>query len=368
MTKRYPELISHLSRSFQIMIYIFVKRLDSGKNCLVAIVGGTGSGKSFASVCILYWTYVYMHGKHPDLDYMKDRWFFESKEFLKEMNNPNLKKKELNLWDEMGVSASHKSHATIQNRAIGWLVQTFRNLEQLVIFTVPTLAYVDKTVRNLLHYQLETRKILMTDKICIIKPLEIQYNIRMDKTYYHNLARRSNDGSGFLDEVDVVGIPLPPKEFVRAYEEKSWKFKSELNKRIQGIIENSIEKEKRLGLVGEEAIVAGLTSQQTKIWNLIKLGRTNTNDIADELGIRISTVSPTFHTLRAKGLDVDKFLKNEKSEKPILKFSKIAPRNNSSCQDLDKLSSSPNNYAKDDEKLVASPNNSQEYKEVPIIL
>ncbi len=35
-------MISHLSRSLQILIFTFVKRLDNGKNCLVAIVGGTG--------------------------------------------------------------------------------------------------------------------------------------------------------------------------------------------------------------------------------------------------------------------------------------------------------------------------------------
>ena len=78
MNKRYPELIEHLPKSFQILIFTFVKRLDSGKNCLVALVGGTGSGKSFAAVCILYWTYIYMHGEPPTLEDSKNHWFFKS--------------------------------------------------------------------------------------------------------------------------------------------------------------------------------------------------------------------------------------------------------------------------------------------------
>jgi len=354
MTKRYPEAIEHLPKSFQILIKTFVKRLDSGKNCLVALVGGTGSGKSFAGVCILYWTYVYMHGKPQELEDATKHWFFESKHFLEAMNNSDLKKRELNLWDEMGVSASHKAHATIQNRAIGWLVQTFRNLEQLVIFTVPTLAYVDKTVRNLLHYQLETRKILVTNKICIIKPLEIQYNIRMDKTYYHNLTTPSRDGSGFLEEVDVVGIPLPPEEFVKAYEELSWKFKAELNKRIQGMIENVDRKEKKESLVGEEAIVSNLTPQQKKIWALLSNGMINSKDIAQELKIRQSTVCQSFQSIRGKGLDVDKYLKNENSEKPISYLQKIRPRAKLTCQDSE-IITTKEPLKEDEKKYIETP-------------
>ena len=333
--KRYPKEIEHLPKSFQILIQTFVKRLDSGKNCLVAIVGGTGSGKSFASVCILYWTYIFMHGKPPELNYMRDRWFFKSKDFLEAMNNPKLKKRELNLWDEMGVSASHKSHASLQNRAIGWLVQTFRNLEQLVIFTVPTLAFVDKTVRNLLHYQLETRKVLTTSNICIIKPLEIQYNIRMDKTYHHNLFWKSNDGSGFMEEVDVVGIPLPPKEFVEAYEEKSWAFKAELNKKIQGMLEKANEKEKKSCLVGEDAVIAGLIGQQKVIWNLLNKGITDKQIIINDYNIPQGTVYSVLQSLKAKGLDVEKFFQNEKSEKPILNILNNHPRTKLNCQNED---------------------------------
>lgn len=314
VNKRYPEMIEHLPKTFQIMIFTFVKRLDTGKNCLVAIVGGTGSGKSFASVCILYWTYVYMNGEPPGVDYMRKHWFFRAKDFLAKMNDKDLKKRSLNLWDEMGTSASHKTHQTIQNRAISWLVQTFRNLEQLVIFTVPTLAFVDKSVRNLLHYQLETRTILTTDKICIIKPLEIQYNIRMDKTYYHNLMYPSNDGSGFMEEVDVVGIPLPPPEFVKAYEEDSWKFKAELNKQIQGMLEKVNEKERRDSLVGEEAIIAGLTTYQKIIWKLLGEGITEPQEIIERSNINPSTVYRSMITMRQKGLNLEQFLKNEKSQ------------------------------------------------------
>jgi len=317
MVKRYPEAIQELSRSFQIMIFTFVNRLDSGKNCLVALVGGTGSGKSFAGVSILYWVHLYMHGEPPSVDYMKDRWFFTGKSFMKRMNDEDLQKKEGNLWDEMGTSASHKTHQSLQNKAIGWLVQTFRNLEQLVIFTVPTLNYVDKTVRNLLHFQLETRTIMKGAKVCIIKPLELQYNIRMDKMFYHNLGWPSSDGSGLVDIVDVIGIPIPPKDFVKAYEDKSWSFKKDLNLKIQRMLEKSDEKEKFDNLIGEDLILHKCTDRQKEIWSLLKEGTTSSKEISARTGILVNIIDRNFGYMRRKGLNVDKFRKKKQNPPPI---------------------------------------------------
>ncbi len=309
MIKRFPELIEHLPKGLRIIILTLVERLDSGKNCLVALVGQTGGGKSFAGVSLLYWIYIYMHGKKPTVEYMRNHWFFKGKDFLKRMNDPTLTKKEGNLWDEMGTSASHKTHQSLQNKAIGWLVQTFRNLEQLVIFTVPTTAFIDASVRKLLHYQFETRTILKTEKVCIIKPLILQYNMRMDKMFYHNFTYPSNDGSGLIDEVDVIGVPIPPKEFVEAYEEMSWKFKSELNQQIQKMLEKAEERDSINTLSGDDLIMFNATPNQKMVLNYYKQGITSTTEIARLEGMGKSNVSQYIRTLRDNGLDIYKIRK-----------------------------------------------------------
>jgi len=308
--KRYPKLIEHLPRSLQILIMTLVSRIDVGKNCLVACVGPTGSGKSLSIVSILYWIFVYMHGREPTTEESSDHWVFIALNFVKKMNDPNLQKKDVWLWDESGYDMSHKTHMTIHNRAIGWLVQTFRNLQQIVFFTVPTASFLDASVRKLLHYQLETRKILKTKNICIIKPLELQYNIREDKLYYHNLVTPAIDGSGYLDEVDVVGVPRPPKEIELKYEELAGKFKSELNIKLQKTLEKLNEKEETSLIPNPYA--RPLTERQKRILELLEGGMTSTNDIADSLGILASTISTNLKYMRGKGVKIDKFLKKNK--------------------------------------------------------
>lgn len=342
--KTYPEKIEHLPLAFRILIYTFVRRLHSGKNCLVIVIGGTGSGKSLSSVCILYWCYIYMHGEPPTLEYMKAHWFFKAQDFLKKMNDPELNKGELNLWDEMGISASHKAHQSVQNKAISWLVQSFRNLEQMVVFTVPSALLIDKSVRNLLHYQLETRTILKKSKLCIIKPLELQYNTRMDKMFYHNLFYPSEDEKGLMEEVDVVGIPLPPKDFVNAYEDVAREFKAELNLKIQQMIQKADLVEQVKTLTDNEAALERCTDKQRAIYQKMEDGMTVQRELAEHFKVHDSTISEQISSMRKKGVNFDKFTKKNGV---LGQLPQKNPRNNLTSNELQNQTKSK---AKEEEK------------------
>lgn len=293
----------HLARSFQILIKEIVDRIDSGKNCMVVCVGGTGTGKSISMVSLQYWLCTYMFGQEPSVKEMNDHWVFKAKTFLQKMDNPNLKKKQTWIWDEAGVDISHKSHATMQNRIIGWLVQTFRNQQQIVLFTVPTLTFIDASIRKLIHYQIETRTILKSENICIVKPLKLQYNLRQDKIYYHNLVAPSVDGSGLFDEVDVVGVPRPPKDIETKYEEMKWKFSHELTSKLTAMITNIEDKETMLK--------RPLSERQEKILDALEDGITSTEEIAKIIGVEPPTISTNFGYMRRKGVNIEKLLRKK---------------------------------------------------------
>lgn len=297
MSTSHPEAIKEFPKSTQVFIKRLYNRVEGGRNALIIVVGATGSGKSLSVLQLLRGLYLYKYGREPKNEELIEHTVFKAKKFLEKMNNPNLRKKENWLWDECGIDVGHKSHATMQNRVVGWLAQTFRNLQQIVFFTTPSIGFIDASVRKLLHYYLEAVAIDTKKKICIMKPLEMQYNTRMDKIYYHNLTVPGEDG--YLEEVEFMGVPKVSDELEKAYEEKKNLFTQDLNIRIQDTLDKLDQPHRPL------------TERQTKILELLEKGIKSTSKIAKEVGLPSTTVSQNFNYMRTKGINVDRYLKNK---------------------------------------------------------
>lgn len=302
---RYPEAIMLYPRSMQIFIKTVSNRIDAGKNALPIVVGPTGSGKSLSTISLMIGIYSYRNGKMPSVEYVEEHCVFRALNLLTKLNNQDkLVPGEMWNWDEAGFDISHKTHASVQNRVVSWLTQTFRNMQQIVFFTVPSISMIDATVRKLLHYYLETCYIEPKEKICVIKPLIFQYNTRMDKMYYHNLTFPTADG---LEEVEFMGVPLPPKEYVEAYEKKKNIFTKDLNLELQGMLESL-----------KNGRIIKLTERQEKILDFFKQGVTVRKEIAARLGVQPSVISENIRFMRNKGVEIDKLLKeNEKNTKLV---------------------------------------------------
>jgi len=296
----YPDVIKHYPKPFQLFIKMIHNRIELGRNCLIVVVGATGSGKSFASLRILMALFEYQFGRTPTVEEIIHHTIFKAKDLMEKINDPNLKKKEKWLWDEAGVDVGHKTHASIQNRVIGYLCQTFRNLQQVVIFTVPTTSFIDASVRKMLHYQLETVRIVKKDKVCVIKTKHIQYNNALDKIYYHPLYFNQKGG---VMRIRVIGVKKPPQEYCDAYEKVKSMFTTDLNLQIQQKLQMIDEKDRKIKL----------TERQEKIIELLDSGVTSTNEIAKRLDTKAPTISLNFGLLRRKGIDIDKYLGKSKN-------------------------------------------------------
>lgn len=303
----YPEAISEYSPSFQIFIKKIHNRIENGKNALILLAGATGGGKSLSGIQILRGLYLYRYGEEPLDEYLISHVFFKARDFMENMNNPDLKKKEEWMWDEVGVDAGHKDALTKKNKIIGWVVQTFRNLQQVVIFTVPSIGMIDATVRKLLHYYIEVLHIDYKKGICMTKPLELQYNIRYDKLYYHNLTYPTNSG---LLEIQFMGIPKVSDEIEAKYEEIKNKFTGDLNEEIFTMLDKMDKQQK--AVVTSEDIENKLTERQSKILEMFKAGEGSNQVIAKEIGCALSIISANFNFMRNKGVNVDYYLKKNR--------------------------------------------------------
>ena len=140
----------------------------------------------------------------------------------------------------------------------------------------------------------------------------------MDKMYYHNLFYPSEEEKGMYNEVDVVGIPLPPKELDDAYEEMAGNYKKELNLKIQMMIEKADLSEEIKKLTDNEAAYERCTDKQKELYRAMKSGIIREIDLAAHFGVNQSAISHRKSSMRKKGVDFDEFSKKKEDIRIII--------------------------------------------------
>jgi len=295
--KTYPEAIAHYPKSQQAIIKRIFNRVDSGKNALIAVTGATGSGKSYAVLSLQIGLYLYQKGELPSLDYTKLHCLFKAKDFLQEMMRKDLKPMECWMYDESGVDINSKNHATNYNKVMNFLVQTFRHLQQVVFFTLPSFSFLDKSIRKMIHYKMETVKINKSKKMNKCKFFRLQYNERQDKVYFHRIKTQKGKYSAFLSGVNTL---LPPTEFWKQYEEQKEEFNTAYKQKLMNILEVVEQKENRETLSTRE-----LTDKQKIMWNCILENETDRETIRAKAGWSdVSEVSKNARYMKNKGYNV----------------------------------------------------------------
>jgi len=167
------------------------RRMGSRRNFLIAIVGETGSGKSYMGMKI---------GEvlDPNRDFDVDHVVFTADEFFDCLGR--LKNNCFIMFDEAGVSFSHREFMSMVNRMLGFVFQTFRYKYINVIFTLPSLGYMDYVGRGLLH--------------CVIRMLDrgrgVVYRVQKDM-----LGRRI-----YYPKIGILEAGLPSSRLTEAYEVK----------------------------------------------------------------------------------------------------------------------------------------------------
>jgi len=189
------------------------------KNWLSIITGPTGSGKSWSALSL---------AEKIDPDFNVDKVVLRPEKFLENVAERNYGQGDVVVFDEAGAGMSAKAHMTKKNRIIDQVLQTFRRQNIAVIFTVPSKANVDKSVRRLLHTYIETKTIDYKNERNHLKWLEMDYNQKTDKIYYKYPKRR--DENGAVRKIKNVKMGKPSEDLIEAYEQKRTKFQNRKNK------------------------------------------------------------------------------------------------------------------------------------------
>ncbi len=205
--------------------------LYNNKNWLAAIVGETGSGKSFSALRI---------AKLIDPSFNIDRVVFTPEQFLELLNSGTLTRGCAVVFDEAGCGMPAREWYSIQNKLLGYVLQTFRRENLAVIFTLPNISFLDVQARKLFHTIIQTLSVNFKKKYVVTKYFLNQSNPVKDKDYRKFLRIRNN--SGAMLRVSRYLISKPNDAIIEKYEAKKKVFANDLKLQAQEALKKKKEK------------------------------------------------------------------------------------------------------------------------------
>jgi hypothetical protein len=203
---------------FQIGPLVRKRLLEQNKNWLAVFCGPTGSGKSYCALTT---------ARQIDPEFTIERVVFKIEDLMNLLNSGKLKKGNAIVFDEAGVGIPAREWYSISNKAMGYLMQTFRNLNLAVILTTPNLGYIDTQIRGLFHAYIETERIDRKARKVEAKYYFIRATPRTGKIYYKYPRVFSESGKETI--VDAIYIPAPDAKLSSTYEKKKTEFTQQLN-------------------------------------------------------------------------------------------------------------------------------------------
>ncbi len=258
-------------------------RIKRNKNFLGFISGQTGSGKSWSSLRI---------AEELDPEFKIDRVVFSGLELMNLINKEGeLNKGSVIVFEEVGVELSNRNWASVTNKMLNYLMQTFRHRCFILIMNSPFMDFVDASTRKLFHAELTTIGIDFNKKQTKLKPQLIQYNSRLQKFYYKRLKVITTEG---ILPVNIWRVNKPSDKLLADYEQKKRDYTDALNKKIMTELQKLETKDNKKN---------ELTEVQQDTLNMLKDGKT-IKQIAEVRKRAPRVVNETVLQLKKKGYTI----------------------------------------------------------------
>lgn len=211
---------------------IRTRLLRKNQNCFILCQGDTGSGKSESvglGLC-----------RAVDPTFTCERVAYARPlPFLELLKNKQLKKGMAIMWDDAGLGMSAREFNTTMNRALSKVLQIMRTDNLLVVVTVPDLSMIDKHMKLLYHYQIDTGDIDYENNEAIAKFFKIENNRKLKKIYYKYMRVRKPNGK--IVAITRFRFKRAPKDLRREYN----KFRKQLTDDTK---EKALEEARRIEL------------------------------------------------------------------------------------------------------------------------
>ena len=272
-----------------LLILKYIKsKMKNNKNFLSVFTGATGSGKSYSCLRLAeLWYNYYFNGKQ----FPTENICFSVEQLVRRLRTGKLKKGDLLVVEEIGVSANAKNFQSKTNKALQYILQSFRSLNIIVLFNVPHFSFFDKTARMLMHSHIQTQRIDVEKKICILKPYFLSISQSTGKIYSKWL-RVKNIKTGQIIKITSLSLRKPSEELCKIYEKMKHKF-------VQTLIAD-LDDQNELQTQQQKNKLKLLTPRQQQVFDYLNEGKT-TGEIAKLMDLAVSKISTQKKYILKKG-------------------------------------------------------------------
>lgn len=181
------------------------------------IVGREGLGKSHTALKI---------GNSVDPSFNADRVFFDPRDLLEAFDDDSLGRGNVIILDEAGVGLGNRSWYEKEQVLLNQTLQTVRDDNMGVLFTLPRLEELDSQTIGRLHAFIQMDEIDRVQKVARARWKNVSLSRDGRGKEYKKYPRLPIDG--VKHRIKTVAFTPPDKDLVAAYEDRKESFKSDL--------------------------------------------------------------------------------------------------------------------------------------------
>jgi DNA-binding CsgD family transcriptional regulator len=262
------------------------RMMANNKNFLAVVTGSTGSGKSYSCLRLAELWYKYYFKKK---EFPTENIVFTVEALVKRLNSGELKKGDLLIAEEIGIGANSKNFQSKTNKALQFILQSFRSLNIIVLFNVPHFSFFDKTARMLMHCHMQTVKINKKEKYCLLKPYFLSISQSTGKIY----TKWLKVSKGGVVKLRRLKLYKPTEDLIIHYEEG----KENFVRTLISDMEDKIKKDE-----GNNRKLKPLTPRQALVYEYLMQGK-RIKEIVELTGLSQPNVSKAKISIEKKGYE-----------------------------------------------------------------
>ena len=203
----------------EIVTKLFVRRLEQKKNTVVYIVGDLGEGKSYTALKLASLI-------DDDLN-VQEQVIYDARILLETLNRFKNSPKRCIILDETHVTLPAREWQSLANKAVNYVLTTFRQIKAVCLFIVaPQISLIDKVLRALGNYYIVCRRYSNSFVRATIYAIEKDY-LDIEKTKIH-LIHPKISYKGKLIKIKGFLLKMPREEIVEEYEKHAVTMKSRI--------------------------------------------------------------------------------------------------------------------------------------------